>query len=121
MEYSVVGNTFQPVSLALKGAVRLSARAGAHAERCGLADRLHYSPTTRTLLLAANPGNKVLFWDKEEGMSISANEIHITFDPVTKKELIKGVGKVQFSLSQEESELLKKFFPIYKESHVSNR
>lgn len=113
LEYSIVGNSFQPVSLALKGNIRLFSRDTSQPRRCGIADRLLYSPSTRTLILAANPSKKVLFWDEQESIRMSANEIHITFDPVTQRESVKGVGNVKFAFSIDENNLLKKLFSFY--------
>lgn len=113
LEYSIVGSAFQPVSLALKGNIRLFSRDPRQPRRCGLADRLLYSPSTRTLILAANPSKKVLFWDEQESIRMSANEIHITFDPITQRENVKGVGNVQFTFSSDENSLLKKLFAFY--------
>jgi hypothetical protein len=116
-EYSIADNTLQPVSLALKGGVRLSSLGTQKPPRCGIADRLNYSLTTRTLILSANPGRKVLFWDEAQGARISANEVHITEDPQTKQQFIRGIGNVQFAFSAEESALLQQLFPQLKIGH----
>jgi lipopolysaccharide export system protein LptA len=116
-EYSVADNTLQPVSLALKGAVRLSSLGTQKPPRCGVADRLNYSLTTRTLILSANPGKKVLFWDESQGARVSANEVHITEDPLTKQQLIRGIGNVQFAFTAEENALLQQLFPQLKINH----
>lgn len=113
-EYSMTDNMLQPVALALKGGVRLSSLDIQKPPRCGIADRLHYSLTTRTLILSANPGKKVLFWDEAQGARFSANEVHITQDPQTKQQSIKGVGNVQFAFSSEENALLQQLFPQLK-------
>lgn len=113
-EYSITENNLQPVSLALKGSVRLSSLGASTPPRCGIADRLHYSLTTQTLILAANPGKKVLFWDESQGARISANEVHITQDPQTKQQTIRGVGNVQFAFNAEENALLQQLFPQLK-------
>lgn len=117
LEYSILGNAFQPVSLNLKDHVRLLSKDSVNQPRCGLADRLTYSPTTRTLILSANPGKKVFFWDETEGIRISGQEIHILHDPTTQKQTVKGVGNVKFSFSTEESALLKQIFPFYKSAN----
>lgn len=113
MEYSMVGDHLQPISVTLKDNVRLLSHNPNKKKRYGLADRLSYSPNTRTFILAANPGKKVLFWNDEELLRISAQEIHITQDPNTQKQIVKGVGKVQFSFSDEESQLIQTLFPSF--------
>lgn len=112
MEFSTTtDNTVQPISVTLKNNVRLISHNSQKPDRCALADRVTYSPGTRTFILSANPGKKVLLWDQNETIQISANEIHITQEPGEKKEAIKGVGNVKFTFSQEEQSLLEKIFP----------
>ncbi len=113
MEYALFDDLLHPVSLVLKDHVRLFSKNAAMHRRWALADRLTYSPSTRTFILTANPGNKVLFRDEEGAVAVSAQEVHVTFDPETKKERIQGVGKVQLSFSSDEINLLKKMFPSY--------
>jgi lipopolysaccharide export system protein LptA len=109
IEYS---ETFQPVSLALKGNIRILSRDPEKPSRCGVADRVTYSPTTRTFILGADPGKKVLFINQGENIRISAQEVHITEDPSTKKQTVKGIGNVQLSLTTEETSLLQKIFKL---------
>ena len=114
LEYSESENLLQPVSLNLKGNIRLFSHDPKQPPRCGTADRLNYSLMTRTLILYANPGNKVLFWDESQGLRMSASEVHITYDSETTHHRVKGVGKVQLSLTSEEQQYLKQLFPYYK-------
>jgi len=115
IEYSLVEESLQPVSLALKGNIRLTSAQAEAPTRCALSDRLSYSPSTHTLILSADPGKKVLFWDEQQSLHISAAEVHITRDPNTHKDSIKGVGNVKFTLTGEENSALKKIFPFFKE------
>lgn len=114
IEYTLEGTRLLPVSMNLKGNIRLFSHDPNKPLRCGIADRLSYSPSTRTLILAANPGKKVLFCDEEQALRITGHEIHITQDPETKKQTVKGIGNVKFSFSTDEDTLLKHIFPNYK-------
>lgn len=114
LEYSESDDLLRPISLNLKGNIRLFSHDPKQPPRCGISDRLSYSLTTRTLILSANPGNKVLFWDESQGLRMSASEVHITHDPDSKQHTVKGVGKVQLSLNTEEQQHLKQLFPYYK-------
>lgn len=116
LEYALVDEELQPVSLLLKGNVKISSSKEGPA-LCGLSDRVLLSPATKTLILSADPNKKVLFWDEEQGVRISSQEIHVTQDPSTNKKAIKGVGNVKFAFSTEESALLNKLFPNYKASY----
>jgi hypothetical protein len=110
IDYSQEGKQLQPVSLALKGNVRLLSNDPTK-ELYALASRLNYAPATRTLILAADPGKKVLFLDKAQNMRISAQEVHITRDPASNEDLVKGIGNVQLTFTNDEQNLLKTFFP----------
>jgi len=118
LEYALVEGTLQPISLLLKGNVRMTASEDLQPNLCGLSDRVIFSPATKTLILSAHPNKKVLFWDEEQGLSLSSQEIHITEDPSTHKRSIKGIGNVKFAFSNEENSLLQKIFPNYKLSHA---
>ena len=58
-------------------------------------------------------GKKVLFVNDEDNLRISAQEVHITQDPTTKKQTVKGLGNVQLALSTEEQASLNKHFGKY--------
>lgn len=111
MEYALVNHVMQPTSLTLKGNIRLFSHDPKQPPRCGIADRVTYSLSTRTLILSADPGRKVLFWDETQGMHLSAPEVHITYDAETKQQNIKGVGKVQFAFTPEEQSKFQQIFP----------
>ena len=113
IEYSEENGSFQPISVSLKGHVKISSQATDKPARFGLADRLTYSPTTRTFILGADPGKKVVFVNDEDNLKISAQEVHITQDPTTKKQTVKGLGNVQLALSAEEQASLNKYFGKY--------
>jgi hypothetical protein len=114
LEYSIAGDAMQPSSLTLKGNVRLFSHDPLKPLRFGSADRLAYSLTTRTLILSANPGKKVLFWDETQGIRLSAPEVHIVYDPETKQQNVKGIGAVQFSFTADEQNKLQQLFPQLK-------
>jgi len=114
IEYSVAGDLLQPSLLTLKGNIRLFSHDPLKPPRFGSADRLTYSLSTRTLILSANPGKKVLFWDETQGMHLSAPEVHIVYDAETKQQNVKGIGAVQFSFTPEEQNKLQKLFPQLK-------
>ncbi len=116
LEYAIEGNAMQPSQLSLKGNIRLFSHDPLKPPRYGIADRLTYSLTTRTLILSANPGKKVLLWDETQGVHLSAPEVHITYDAETKQQTVKGVGAVQFSFTPEEQNKLFQLFPQIRSS-----
>lgn len=108
--YTESEGTFHPVSVALKGHIKIFSGLLEKPLSYGLADHLTYSPTTRTFVLGADPGKKVLFVNPEDHLRISAQEVHITQDPISKKQTVKGLGHVQLSLSAEEQAALNQYF-----------
>jgi lipopolysaccharide export system protein LptA len=114
LEYSLSNDTMQPSSLTLTGNIRLLTHDQQKPLRCGSADRLTYSLTTKTLILSANPGKKVLFWDESQGMHLAAPEVHITYDPETKQQHVKGIGAVQFAFTPDEENKIHQLFPQLK-------
>jgi hypothetical protein len=117
MEYSVVDDALQPVSITLRGNVRLLSHDQSKPPRAALADRLSYAPSTQTLILAANPGKRVLFWNEEQALCISAQEVHVTHDPDSHEESVKGIGNVKFTFTLEETNMLKIKFPSFLLNH----
>jgi hypothetical protein len=116
VEFSPDQQHLHPTSLTLKGNVCLFSRHTEDPFRCGIADRVTYSPETKTMILSANPGQKVLFFDEQQGVRISASEVHLIQHPQSQQTVIQGVGNVKFTLSVEENEVLKTLFPQYKPS-----
>ncbi len=95
----------QPERLELQGHIKVFSQ-----DRRGICDSLSYNPEDRTAILKALPGQKVLFTRDQDNLRISANELHITYDPVTKEQQVRGVGQITLSLSPEEQKLLNQVF-----------
>jgi lipopolysaccharide export system protein LptA len=79
-------------------------------EQYGLADRLYYDPNKKTAILSASAGKKVLFWDPEQGVTLSAKEVHLIQNPLTGKIEVQGVGNIKLSFSPEEFSLINRHF-----------
>ena len=71
--------------------------------KCGRCDRMEYDLQEKRLKLTSLPGQRVLFWNKEKGLSLSAEEIYLSGD-----EVIEGVGCVRFSFTSDEDFSIKK-------------
>ncbi len=110
VDYAVTEGALTPSTVTLKGNIRLlSLDPGS---RHALADWMTYSPRDRTLILGAHPGKKVLFFDEEQNVRISAKQVHLTREEEEKIDTIKGIGSVQFSFTAEEEQLLKSLFSM---------
>ena len=88
--------------------------------RFAKADHLHYQNEAQLLTLTAAPHERVLFWDEEKHLSISASEVQISKDPQTREESIKGIGNVRFHFSPAENALIAKIFPNFSEGHADS-
>lgn len=99
----------KPLSMTLQGNVTIESAAGTPLRR-GIGDRLTYSPDTQTAILSALPKKRVLFQDEEQGIFMSAQEVHLTQDPMSGKMQVKGIGNVQFTLSAEETAFFQQKF-----------
>jgi lipopolysaccharide export system protein LptA len=108
LEYSPTDSGVHPVAISLKGNVHLVSTDPNKPFSCGIADRVSYSPTTRTLILGANPGKRVLFMNEEDSLQVSAQEVHVTQDAANKKQQVKGVGNVKMAFTAEENMMIQK-------------
>ncbi len=88
--------------------------------RFAKADHLRYSKENDLLTLTAAPHERVLFWDEEKSLKISANEVRISRNPQTHEESIKGLGNVRFHFSPSESAVIAKLFPHFSEGHADS-
>jgi lipopolysaccharide export system protein LptA len=105
MHYREDGEGLHPERLELQGNIKIFSQ-----DRRGVADMLIYHPETRVCILKALPGRKVLFTRDQDQLCISANEVHITYNPETKEQEVRGIGHITMTLSPEEQNLLNKVF-----------
>ena len=103
----------RPRIVYLHGNVKIFSRDIERPLRKGLADHIIYDPLTKETRLLADEGNHVLFWDDEKKLTLSAPEILISIDSISKEESIKGIGTVRFTFSEEEG---KRFEKLLKEA-----
>lgn len=76
----------------------------------GLADKIEYYPTEKNIMLISNDDKRVLFWQKDNSLKLSAKEIHIN---QKEKNDIKGIGDVRFTFTLEEENLIHDIFLKY--------
>ncbi len=105
VHYAYKEGGVQLMRIILKGNVLLKGQMPPQ-ERLALADTVTYDVDAGTLILGAHSGNRVLFFDEERSVRMSAPEVRIIKDPVTHIENIQGIGSVRFSFTQQEDALL---------------
>lgn len=91
--------------------VRLFSSCIQNKDTFALADRIEFHPDKQILILTAIFPKRVLFW--QEGISLSAPEIHIQKDPITNQEFIQGKGDIHFTFSTEEQNIIDQFISKY--------
>lgn len=106
-------NNFQVEKIILDGNIRFMSNYISNTTSYGTADKINYFPPIKEIYLLSNPGKKVLFWQEDNSLTLSANEIQISKDKLTNKEVIKGIGKVRFSFNFEEDKFLHEIFSKY--------
>ena len=109
IEYSFQGLELKPHAIYLDGNVQIFSHDISRPLRKGIADHIIYDPTSKQTHLLADPGNHVLFWDDEKKLSLSAPEILIEHDG--EEEIVKGIGVVHFTFTEEEGKRIEELIP----------
>ncbi len=115
VDYREENGKLFPLVVSLEGEVQLFSLSQKNKSRFGLADHLTYHPKTGSFILTADPNKKVCFVDKKENLYLSAREVHLTRDPITNKQVVKGVGNVRLALTVDEKLKIKKYFGFFYE------
>lgn len=111
IEYDLVDLSLSPKKIHFQGSVKMHCMQESNPLHYGFADELILDPKTNETKLIANKGRKVLFWNEEESLKVSADQIHVFFDEETRKEIIHGIGSVRFTFNSEEEDNFKEIFP----------
>jgi hypothetical protein len=111
--YDIEKQKLLPQEICFEGDVRFMSDEVLESQTLGIADSVTYFPEKHKLILNSAPSKKVLLWQENNSLRLSANEIHIERDPLTSKEIAKGIGDVRFSFDTTEEQELKKTFGSY--------
>jgi lipopolysaccharide export system protein LptA len=76
----------------------------------GIADSIKYNPKTKILKLSSNENKRVLFWQDDDAIHLSANEIIIDQN---EKESIKALGDVRCTFNLDEEKFFNEIFSEY--------
>lgn len=106
MDFRDQEGEIEPTCITLLGNVQLIY---AEENQYALAEQVTYFPDQHLMILEGKE-NRVLFFDKERNMQISAPEVRAVRNPETKKDSIQGMGDVRFLFAQEELSKLKERF-----------
>ncbi len=90
----------------LQGNVKLIQREGV-LEQYAMADRVEISKNEGKMHFFSGKNQHVLFFDRVNGLQVSAPELVVIRDPVTRKENVRGKGNVRFHFKEDEYERMK--------------
>lgn len=114
LKYTVEGKETKPVLITLSGNVKILNRIGDREKQFILADNVEYNPATQLMILKATKGRRVLLYDDENEIQMSAQGAKIIRDAITKKDAIEGIGDVRFHLADFELTKLEQQFSLGK-------
>ena len=109
LEYQTISQKIVPLRVVFSGNVLVLNREPPLQQRA-LADRLTFFFPTNELFFAANPQNRVLFYDQANNLEMSAKGVKVKRDKETKKDSVQGMGDVRFSFDEQEFAQLRQIF-----------
>jgi lipopolysaccharide export system protein LptA len=81
-----------------------------------ISDRVDFIPQTKEMTFKADKDKRVLFFDKENNLEVSAPKIKVIRDKAAGKDTIQGFGNVRFNLATGEFEQLRRDFSFDKKN-----
>jgi hypothetical protein len=124
VKYAYVDKRLVPTRVVLKGHVKMSN----HPERSDtdhtkvdqyiLSDRVDFIPQTKEMVFKAAKGERVLLFDQDNHLEVSAQGIKLTRDKAVQKDTIQGLGDVRFNFVESELEQFRHHFPFEKKSEA---
>lgn len=101
--------TLSPKRIHLSGNVKIQ-KYTTSGHQYAIADSVDYNPLSREWELAAIPPHRVLYYDKQNSITISAPKIIVKQNSVAAKPHVKALGDVRFVFAEQElTELMSRF------------
>ena len=120
IKYKSDGKETKPYLITLSGRVKIlnrlpeSSQPETPARQYILADNVDFFPETQQMVLTATKGRRVLLYDEENDIQMSAQGVKTRRDKITKQDAIEGCGDVRFHLVQNEIEKIRQQFSLEK-------
>jgi lipopolysaccharide export system protein LptA len=110
IDFREIDGTLEVIKVSLFDNVQLShfGTAEKPTSQYALADEVEYYPQEKLALLTGKK-DRVLFYDSQRDVQLSARSIRAQRDPTTKKESIQGIGDVRLTFGVEELEKIKTY------------
>ncbi len=107
VDYVETEGSIKPTKVRLVDNVKL---VYSESNQYALADLVVYYPDEQLTVLEGKDGKRVLFFDRERDMQLSARQVRASRNPETGKDSVKGVGDVRFVFGQDELSKIKDRF-----------
>lgn len=111
IDFEIANRSFVPRAFEAKGEVCLRKLQEQERVQYALADRLIYWPQSHELKFQAHPHKRVIFFDQQYDIKVSAKAVNVTRNALG-KESVKGIGDVRFTLLDQEIAQLRKRFAL---------
>lgn len=127
IKYDYAGQRMILVRIVLQGNVKLAdvleqtEGSQAKTNQYILADRVDFIPETKEMIFKADQGRRVLLFDKENHLEVSASMLKLFRDKATRKETVQGMGDVRFSFVDGELDQLRRHFSFDKTGSEVNK
>lgn len=112
IQYALQGHEVTPTQITAQGRVCLARETASGGMQYALADTLAYCPTDGSMQLYALSPRRVIFFDKQYDVKVSAPEVQITRDARTHQEKIRGIGDLRMTFLDQEMAHLRQRFTI---------
>lgn len=116
ISYAYINGEYKPVKITLIDQVQLINHMKAQEKsqrQYALADRVEYFFDQEEMILQANEGKRVLFFDPVKDMQLAARLVKGHRNYQTGNQAIQGIGDVRLTFKQDELDKLKKSFNIH--------
>jgi lipopolysaccharide export system protein LptA len=118
MKYQEIDKKIVPERIVLNGHVKIanffkvSQKDKTTVNQYILADRVDFIPQTNQMIFKASKGRRVLFFDEENSLEVSAPGLRLLRDKAVRKDTIQGIGDVRFSFVESELEHIRHHFML---------
>lgn len=121
IKYEETEKKLSPVRIVLEGNVKIvnkvanSKEENTFSQQYILADRVDYLPQTKEMIFKAEKGRRVLLYDKNNNIEVSAPALKLVRDRVADKESVQSIGGVRLNFVEGELEQLRQHFKFTKQ------
>lgn len=120
IKYETIDKKLTPIRIVLEGNVKIintlakSNDDTTFTQQYILADRVDFIPQSKEMIFKAEKGRRVLLYDKNNNMEVSAPTLKLVRDHAANKESLQSIGGVRLNFVEGELEQLRQHFKLDK-------